>query len=81
MIANTFFACSKCGNKKKFRVFTSSFRAIEQSPEPGGYKESGALPNLRENDNYVECQLCSQRLDCKSALPPGKTLVRKVEDV
>ncbi|MCF6154638.1 MAG: hypothetical protein E3K36_05175 [Candidatus Brocadia sp.] len=77
MISNTFFACSKCGNKKKFRVFTSSFRSIEQSPEMGIRIESGALPNLRENDNYIECQLCSQRFDCDTAQAIGKTFIKK----
>ncbi len=72
MVANTFFACSQCGNKKKFRVFTSSFRTIEQSPELGVRVESGILPNLRENDNYVECMLCSQKLDCDTAATIGK---------
>lgn len=72
MKANTFFACSTCGNKKKFRVFTSNFRTIEQSLELGIRIESDVLPNLRENDNYVECQLCSQRFDCDTAVPIRK---------
>lgn len=77
MLANTFFACSKCGNKKKFRVFTSSFRTIEQSPELGIRIESGILPNLRENDNYVECLSCSQRFDCDAAIPIRKDYAEK----
>ena len=77
MIANKFFACSQCGNKKKFRVFTSSFRTIEQSPELGIRIESGVLPNLRENDNYVECQLCSQRFDCDTAKAIRKAYTEK----
>lgn len=77
MIANKFFACSTCGNKKKFRVFTSSFRTIEQSHELGIRIESGVLPNLRGNDNYVECLLCSQRFDCDTAKAIGKTFTKK----
>lgn len=77
MIADKFFACSTCGNKKKFRVFTSSFRTIEQAPELGIRIESGVLPNLRENDNYVECLLCSQRFDCDTAIPIRKVYTEK----
>lgn len=77
MKANTFFACSQCGNKKKFRVFTSSFLTIEQSTELGVRIESGILPNLRENDNYVECLLCSQRFDCDTATPIRNTSAEK----
>jgi len=77
MVANTLFACSRCGNKKKFRVFTSSFRTIEQSPELGVRVESGVLPNLRENDNYVECLLCSQKLDCDAAITIGKKVITR----
>lgn len=76
MIANKFFACSQCGNKKKFSVFTNSFRTIEQSPELGIRIESSVLPNLRENDNYVECQLCSPRFDYNSAPLAGKTIFK-----
>ncbi len=64
MMAKKIFSCSQCGNKKKFRVFTSSFRTIEQFPELGVRIESGVLPNLREKDNYLECLVCSQRSDC-----------------
>lgn len=73
MIAKKIFSCSQCGNKKKFRVFTSSFRTIEQSPELGILIESGVLPNLRENDNYIECLVCSQRFDCDNPKTIGKT--------
>lgn len=61
MITKTFFECANCGNKETFVIFTSSFRFVKQSPEFGIRLESGILPNLREKDNYVECQLCSHK--------------------
>lgn len=53
------FLCPNCGNDKEFKLFTGSFQAIRQSLESGARTEaSGMLPNLKQKDNYVECQLC-----------------------
>jgi len=55
MIGNTFLVCSNCGDIKKFRIFSSSFQIVEQSPELGTRTfESGVLPSLRENDTYSQ---------------------------
>lgn len=73
MLTNTFFVCPNCGNSKKFKVFTSSFQVIEQSQETGmRIHESSILPNLRQTDNYIECQLCSQRYEYDNASNIGK---------
>ncbi len=61
MATKTFFECANCGNKEKFVIFTSNFRVIKQSPEIGIRIESGVLPNLREEDNYVECWSCAHK--------------------
>ncbi len=73
MFTNTFFICPNCGNVKKFRIFTSNFQVISQSPEMGRrIDESDAMPNLRENDNYIECQVCFERLEYGRAADIGK---------
>lgn len=73
MLTDTFFVCPNCGNSKKFTVFTSSFQVIEQSQETGvRIHESSILPNLRQSDNYIECQPCSQRYEYDDALNIGK---------
>ena len=75
MIINTFFVCPNCGNDKEFRIFTSSFRDIKQSPKLGmRIEESDSLPNLRQADTYVECKLCFQRFECDSASAVGKNI-------
>ena len=62
MIGNTFLACPNCGDIKKFRIFTSNFQIVEQSPQLGVRTfESAILPCLRENDNYIECQSCLKK--------------------
>lgn len=63
MITKTLFECTNCGNKETFKIFTSSFRVVKQSPGFGIRVESGILPNLREKDNYVECQLCTHKFE------------------
>ncbi|GAN34294.1 Fe-S-cluster redox protein [Candidatus Brocadia sinica JPN1] len=46
---------------------------IEQSQETGvRIHESSILPNLRQSDNYIECQPCSQRYEYDDALNIGK---------
>ena len=77
MIMNTFFVCPNCGNDKEFTIFTSSFQVVKQSPELGKrIDESNALPNLRQNDNYIECQLCFQRSEYDKATTIGKKYVQ-----
>jgi len=77
MIINTFFVCPNCGNEKEFRIFTSSFRDIKQSPELGmRIEESDFLPNLRGTDTYIECKFCSQRFECDSAAAVGKKYIK-----
>lgn len=78
MIAGTFFVCSHCGNRKRFKIFTSNFQIIEQSPEFGIRIESGILPNLREKDNYIECQTCSRIFHDTSIMTTGRSYTKKV---
>lgn len=72
MILNTFFVCPECGNAEKFKIFTSNFQIIRQSAEGLRTYESGVMPNLRENDNYIECQLCSKISEYDIAVDIGK---------
>ncbi|MDO8141502.1 MAG: hypothetical protein Q6358_08390 [Candidatus Brocadiales bacterium] len=71
MIMNTFFVCPECGNAERFKVFTSNFQIVKQSAEGVRIYESSAMPNLRENDNYIECQLCSKRSEYNQAVDIG----------
>ncbi len=74
---NTFFVCTNCGNDKEFKIFTSNFRVIEQSPELGvRIKESDVLPNLQQKDNYIECQLCFRRFEYENAATIGKKYIQ-----
>ncbi len=78
MIGNTFLACPNCGDIKKFRIFSSSFQIVEQSPELGIRTfESGVLPSLRENDNYIECQSCFKKSGYDIAANIGKKYIQK----
>lgn len=80
MMTNTFFVCPNCGNVKKFKVFTSTFQVIEQSPEMGvRIGESGVLPSLRQNDNYVECQLCLKKSDYDMVVDIGKKYMQETQ--
>ena len=80
MIMNTFFVCLNCGNDKEFRIFTSSFRDIKQSPELGMRIEEGnALPNLRETDTYVECKFCLKSFEYDSAAAIGKKCIKTTQ--
>ena len=80
MIMNTFFVCPDCGNDREFRIFTSSFRDIKQSPELGmRIEESDVLPNLRRTDTYIECKSCFQRLECDSAAAVGKKYIKTTQ--
>jgi len=57
-----FFVCPNCGGDEKFKIFSSDVQVIYQSPEVGMRTfESCILPNLRQTDNYIECQLCLER--------------------
>lgn len=77
MTKKTFFVCQNCGNVEKFKIFASNYKVILQSPAIGErIHETSPLPNLREGDNYVECQLCSKRVAYDDALNHGK---RRIE--
>ena len=77
MIMSTFFVCPNCGNDKEFKIFTGSFQAIRQSPESGRRTEiSAMLPNLRQKDNYVECQLCLKSFEYENAATIGKKYIQ-----
>lgn len=79
MLMSTFFVCPNCGNDKEFKIFTGSFQAIRQSPESGAQTEaSGMLPNLRQKDNYVECQLCLKSFEYDSAAVIGKRYIQTI---
>ena len=74
---NTYFVCPNCGNDKKFKIFTSSFQVVRQAPELGKrVDESDILPNLRQNDNYIECHLCFQRFEYENAATTGKKYIQ-----
>ena len=61
------------------KIFTGSFQAIRQSPESGARTEaSGMLPNLRQKDNYVECQLCLKSFDYDNAAIIGKNYIQTI---
>ncbi len=80
MMMNTFFVCPHCGNDKEFKVFTSCYQAVKQSPELGKrIAESDVLPNLRHNDNYIECQLCLKRHEYESASATGKKYAQSLQ--
>lgn len=77
MMMNTFFVCTNSGNDKEFKIFTSNFRVIKQSPELGiRTNESDILPNLQQEDNYIECQLCLQRFEYENAATIGKKYIQ-----
>ncbi len=76
-MTSTFFICPHCGNNHEFLVITSNVRVIRQSPEVGlRTEESDPLPNLRENDNYIECRLCLQRFEYDTAANIGKRYIQ-----
>ena len=78
MITNTFLICPNCGNIKKFRIFTSNFQIVEQFPDVGMRTyESGILPSLRENDNYIECQSCFKKAEYDIAADIGKKYIQE----
>ncbi len=77
---NAFFVCPNCGNNKEFKVFTSNFQVIKQSPELGKRViESDILPSLRQNDNYIECQLCHKRFEYDNAASIGKKYIQMTQ--
>ncbi len=80
MKTHKFFVCPHCGNMKKFKVFTSTFQVILQSPETGICTDkSGILPNLRQTDNYVECQVCLKRSEYDTAIDYGKKYMKAIQ--
>lgn len=77
MMMNTYFVCPNCGNDKEFRIFTSSFQVVRQSPELGKrIDESDVLPNLQQKDNYIECPLCLQGFEYENASIIGKKYIQ-----
>ena len=81
MLTNTFFICPKCSNVRKFRIFTSNFQVVEQSPEMGiRVEESGVMPNLRGYDNYIECQICFKKLEYDLAIDIGKKYLQTAKN-
>lgn len=80
MMMKAFFICPNCGNDKEFKVFTSNFQVIKQSPELGKrIVESDVLPSLRQNDNYIECQLCHGRFEYDDADALGKKYIQMIQ--
>ncbi len=78
MVSSVFFACQNCGNTKKFRIFRSTFQIVEQSSELGiCVNKSSILPNLRQNDNYVECLLCQKKSEFENAADIGKKYIKE----
>ena len=77
---NTFFVCPRCGNNKEFKIFTTNFQAIRQSPEIGRrVDESDVLPSLRQNDSYIECKCCFQRIEYDSAATTGRRYIQATQ--
>ena len=80
MVNNVFFVCPHCGNNQDFKIFLSSFQAVKQSPELAKrVDESDILPNLRQNDNFIECQLCLRRFDYDNAASIGKKYLQNTQ--
>jgi len=80
MKINNFFVCPNCGNDRKFKVFTSDFQIVLQSPELGiCMNKSGKLPNLRHTDNYVECQVCFNKSEYDIAADCGRKYISAVQ--
>ncbi len=80
MITKTFFVCPACGNNKEFKIFTSNFQVVKQSPDMGiRTEESDALPSLRQNDNYIECPLCLERFEYDKASVIGKKYIQTTQ--
>ena len=80
MMLNTFFVCPNGGNDKEFKFFTRNFRVTRQSPEIGvRIEESDVLPNLRQSDNYIECQLCFKKFEYNNAATIGKKYIQATQ--
>lgn len=80
MLTSIFFVCPNCYNTKKFRIFTSNFQVVKQSPEMGiRIEESDTLPSLREGDNYVECQQCFTKLAYDMAIVVGRKYIQQTK--
>ena len=80
MIMNTFFVCPNCGNDKEFKIFTSNFQVIKQSPNLGKrIEESDFLPNLRQDGNYIKCPLCFKRYEYDTAASIGKKYIQTTQ--
>jgi hypothetical protein len=76
MRTNKFFGCPYCGNVEKFKIFTSNYQVIKQSQETGMcVDKSGILPNLRQHDNYVECQKCLKKSEYEVAIDLGRKFI------
>lgn len=77
MKTKEFFLCQNCGNVEKSKIFTSNFQIVTQSQELGiRIIESCVLPNLRQNDNYIECQWCFKKLQYDTAIGIGKKYIQ-----
>lgn len=77
---NVFFVCPNCGNNEEFKIYTSNFQGIKQSIERGmQIEESNILPNLRKEDNYIECQLCFRRFEYEGAVALGKRYIQMIQ--
>lgn len=80
MRTDKFFVCPYCGNVEKFKIFTSNFQVVKQSQEMGiCIDKSGVLPNLRQNDNYVECQQCFKKSDYEEAVDRGRKFIEHIQ--
>ena len=82
MRTREFIVCPNCSNVEKFKVFTSSFQIVSQLPELGmRIIESGVLPNLRQTDNYIECQVCLKKSEYDTAIDIGKRYIKEIQSV
>jgi len=80
MIMNTFFVCPNSSNDKEFKILTSNFQVIKQSPDLGKcIVESDTLPSLRQNVNYIECQLCLKRFEYDNDASIGKKCLQTTQ--
>ncbi len=74
---NTFFICPKCGNDKEFKIFTTNYQDIRQSPDLGmRVDESDFLPSLRQGDTHIECKCCFQKIEYDNAATIGKRYIQ-----
>lgn len=77
---DTFFICPKCGNDKGFKIFTTNYQDIRQSPDlEMRVDESDFLPSLRQGDTHIECKCCFQKIEYDYATTIGGKYIQATQ--